>query len=323
MVEEPVEGHYVIDVHGDIHAVKGLNHPPDRIVAVPKYIKARDDFHKLTTFQQAINFLEESRPSYLFEDRFAGQLLPAIPKQMLLSTIKPNLNLPSNTPPKLRDAAQRLVKKLKQLAPVDGRIGYTGSLLLGLASQSSDIDLVVYGMKAGEAVREAMAELRRNGATMPAMGGALNTLLASRKDSVLKADEWKSSEERKLLTGTFDGHLYTMKLVPDQHEYWERYGDRTCRSLGHAEVVCKVVDDCLGIYTPNLYQVEVVDVIEGPEAAWDVVHVISMRSRFAEQCFAGEEVLVRARLEEVRHGGRVYYRMFVGNSLIDYILLSR
>jgi len=317
----PVEGWYVQDVYGDIYAVKGLVHPPGRVAAIPKYLRDRTQYRKLPMLQQAFRFLEESRPGYLYEDRYAGTRIPAIPLQMVRSRIRPSLHLPANSPRKLAEAAESLAERLAAVLQ-RGSIGFTGSLLLGLATEHSDIDIVVYGLAEGELVWRTLSALRRAGGTRPVTSGGLGKLLASRADSRIDLETWSRHEGRKVLTGLMNGYLYTLKLVPHLSEYWESYGDRICRNLGQAEVVCRVSDDRLGIYTPNVYGVRVREVVEGPESARDVSQIVSMRSRFAESCLRGEEIVVRGRLEEVILRGHAFHRIFLGSSVEDVVRLA-
>ncbi|MCS6769919.1 MAG: hypothetical protein NZ570_05735 [Candidatus Caldarchaeum sp.] len=293
-----VEGCYVVDVHGDFYAVKGLIQPPGRVYAVPRMVNNA----KLKNFDEAWMFVERHRPEYLFDDVYTGRKTIAVPEKSILRRLYPTKK--PEGPPALAKAAEELAEHLER-AGLDW--GFSGSLLTSHADESSDIDLVVYGdeLKAYEEIKR----LRRDGLTEPVSGRALETVLRSRRDSV-KAREMAEAERRKFLTGVFNGFLYTMKIVPQT--FWESWEETRCIPLKHHAAVVKVVDDSLSFCTPGRYLVEV---FEGE----DVREIIFFRSRFAEMAGKNEKARVRGVLEKVVKKNGSYLRLNVGLDREDYI----
>ncbi|MDJ0270081.1 MAG: hypothetical protein NXY59_06005 [Aigarchaeota archaeon] len=314
-----MEGGFILDEHGDIYAVKGLVHPPGRVVAVPKYVRSGAGYVKLEGFQEMMDFMRQRRPGYLVYDEYAGQTIPAIPAYAVRRYIRPSTEIPSSVPRGLARDARRFILAITDYAGSHVELGLSGSILLGLADAGSDMDLVVYGVEESRAVLRALLEMRSRGETKP-INSPPPRLLSSRRDTLLTAEDWRKHERRKLLTGYFNGRLYTMKLVPKLGEYWERYGDRRCISLGVAVGLFRVLDDAFGVFTPNRLGVEVLSASSRLSGLWNVREVISMRSRFAEMGRRGETIKVCGRLEKVILPNTHYYRIFVGNEPHDYIL---
>ena len=314
-----MEGGFILDEYGDIYAVKGLTHPPGRVVAVPKYIRDGAGYAKLGGLREMLAFMRQNRPDYLVYDEYAGQIIPAIPSHAVKRYIRPSTEIPSSVPRRLASDARRFISTIIDYSGSHVELGLSGSILLGLADAGSDMDLVVYGIEESRAVLRALMEMRSRGETKP-INSPPPRLLSSRRDTLLTAEDWKKHERRKLLTGYFDGRLYTMKLVPKVDEYWERYGDRRCIGLGLAMGLFRVVDDAFGVFTPNRLGVEVLSSSSGLGGLENVCEVVSMRSRFAEMGRRGETIKVCGRLEKVILPNSHYYRIFVGNEPHDYIL---
>lgn len=294
-----VEGSYVVDVYGDIYAVKGVVHPPSRVYATPRVINNV----KTKNLQQAFCFAVEKTPQYLYQDPYTGRTVIAIPETHIKQTLKPSKQV-ADGPAKLVEAAKNLSQILAD-AGLD--FGFTGSLLLGTADENSDIDVVIYG---GAQQYQAVKQLRLQQILKPVDEKALRHLTESRRDT-LKALPTIQAEQRKILTGTFNGFLYTMKIVPTV--FWEKWSDTRVSPQGPFEAVVEVVDDTYSFTTPAKYGVKIVG--DGPE----LVEVISFRSRFSEVAVKGERLSVKGVLEKVVKPGHVYFRLNVGLEADDYM----
>ncbi|MEM3397823.1 MAG: nucleotidyltransferase domain-containing protein [Nitrososphaerota archaeon] len=311
---EILEGHYV-KVCGDIYAVKGVLHPPRKVVAIPTYVRKENGrYHRIRNLKEAFSYIEEKKPSYLEYLNFTGQKTPLIPLNNVDEVYDPVKFDRADTEAS-RDAL--MLKEILTSSSSKIKIGITGSILLGLDEPSSDIDLVVYGVNSGERFIDILKDLRINNVVKPV--NTVDWLIETRRDSNISPEDWLRLESRKLLTGVFNNRLYTSKIVPFPREYWEDLSQRV-REIGRARMLCRVVDSRFGKTTPNLYLVEVLKIMYGDGKARDVSQVMSMRSRFAEIASNGDIVEVEGRLEEVCCRDKKIYRIFLGNDERDKFL---
>lgn len=308
-----MEGFYV-KVGGDFFAVKGVLHPPKQVVAVPAYIRSGERYVRMRSLERGVNLLRKRRPDYLRWVGFAGQVLPLIPIEEIEEVYDPR-EFSAEGAGGVVGEAERFRRLLERESGV--KVGVSGSLLIGLGKESSDIDLVVYGAKSGELFYQALKRLRRLRKT-----GTPNNaewIRETRGDSKIMPEIWLRLEKRKLLTGTYQGRLYTAKIVPEPHEYWESLTQRV-DELGRTRIICEVIGDKFAKTTPNLYRVKVIEVLSGGEDSWRIEAVMSMRSRFAELAEKGDIIEVEGRLERVVEEGREILRVFLGNNPRDRII---
>ena len=316
-----IEGYYITDRNNDLYAVKGLTHPPGKVVAIPKYLWNGQAYSKVQDYQTAIYLLEKTREEYLHKnDENYGATIPAIPKTEIKTVKEPTWHL-SKQHNELTRVANELYIELSQYLNLENLGGFTGSLMLGLFGSESDIDIVIYGVNAGREVYETLQELRRLNITTYLDYESAEKFLRKRRDTSEKISDWIKHEKNKVLTGVYHGKVYNFKLVPYPSEFGEGYGIRRIRRLGKVEVICEITDDTYSIFTPNIYSVNVVKVLRGPDNTWEGEFIISFRSRYAEQGRTGDRIKVHGILEEIHEKeGHSYYRILVGVDNLDYML---
>jgi len=297
-----VEGCYLIDVYSDFYAVKGVVHPPNRFYVSPRILEGE----KVKNLMEGLKIVEVRRPQYIFDDEYTGRKVVAIPGYMVSQPLYPVKN--PKGPPSLVETAKNFADVLEDFGL---NFGFTGSLLTGYADEDSDIDVVVYG---GQREYMVLKELRQQKITHPVSGRHVETILKSRVDSE-KAGEMLAYEQDKVLTGLFQGKLYTMKIVPEC--FWESWDDTRIKPLKRCEVLVRVVDDSQTYTTPGRAGVEV---LEGDEGALECSEVVFFRSRFAEVLWNGDVAWVRGLLEKVVRKDYSYFRINVGLDRDDYIL---
>ncbi len=302
MLDYPIEGFY-LEFRGMILAVKGVLQPRGRAIAVPVYLWD-GGWRRVRSFQESMMITERMLGDYLEWHGFAGRRLPTIPLDEAEAIYNP-LEAGQRRVP---EEAQALLNLLSDNLERPELMGITGSILLGLHSRSSDIDLIVYGIGGGLRARRAMETLRLRGVLRPVEGD--EWIRETRGDSSIPPGTWLRYERRKLLTGIYRGRLYTAKIVPLPQEYWESL-NQECREIGRARVRGCVHGKSITFTTPCRYWLE---------TGSGLVEVFSMRSRFAEMVEPGMMAEAEGRLEEITLHGRSWRRVFLGNSPGDYIL---
>lgn len=318
----PVEGDYVETVEGLLFTVKGLHHPRGLVIAYLRYLpdpggeRLRGDvrYRRVYDLDETDEYLRVNHPRYLNEVEGKGISLQSIPANMISRMYSPRerLNAILESPQtEVESTVARFASAISREGGVPlGDMGVSGSVLVGLATSTSDVDLVVYGRDSGRRVYEAVRALReREGWVRPYDGDSVRSVAVNRwGDTGLDIEGLSTLESRKVLHGLVDGRDYFIRLVrePDASEEGE-----VSRPLGTVVLRGAVVDADDSIYTPCSYEVEGCS-LEGDGPDVDVVRLVSFRGKFTEQALEGDVVEARGTLEEVVSGGLTYHRVMLG-----------
>lgn len=330
-VEGAVEGFYVEAVGGLIFTVKGLVHPPHALIAFLRYmpspggerVRGGVRYARVYAFEEQFEALRRLRPSYVFFDEVFDEVVQGVPRGDVVKVYDPRAaalemaKARDELPPLERDALD-LVELLEGEAGIpSGSVGISGSILVGLATSSSDIDLIVYGERSCLAVHEALEELLEKGGELQRLSVEDARRLYVERGAKVPLERYVEQERRKVYQGRFRGRRFFIRFVKEAKE---RYGDLRYRSLGRAEVVARVVDAGGAMYTPCTYLVDDVEFVRGVEVE-GLTEIASFRGRFCDQAGEGERVAAGGKVEAVIDAaGSIHYRLLLGGSADDYLL---
>ena len=336
---QPIEGFLIESVEGVIFDVKGLVHPPDKVVAFPRFIPDQKGsrirrgvkYSKVYGISERFNFLEGNFPEYVVYDRVFDEKLCEVPLDRIRKVYNPTSFLErlrkSRSLDELEKAALQCVELLKEEANVPwNKLGVSGSVLAGLHTAASDIDPVVYGVENCWKVHGALRRLLGMG-DMPFKPYGLEDLRRlfdfRSKDTLMRFEDFVAVESRKIFQGKFMGRDFFIRFVKDFSEIGERYGEVQYKNCGYAKIEATVVDDLEAIFTPCKYKIEDVKIVEGPRLQ-PIREIASFRGRFCEQAKSGETVLAQGKIEKVvdRRNGSEYFRLLIGNKPSDYMVLK-
>jgi predicted nucleotidyltransferase len=195
-------------------------------------------------------------------------------------------------------------------------IGLTGSQLVGLSSQESDIDLVVYGSKPARMIHNVLGnEFDSFPGIERYHGSRLKSHVEFRWE---KHDQWKKAlqniESRKVLQGLFESYDFFIRAVKLSEEIEHQYEDLIIRDKGIQTVECVVIDDTDSIFTPCIYTVE--------SDMTGLQRLVSFRGRFTEHVFAGESVEAHGRMETVTNVNtdESFTQLVLGENPLDYLM---
>lgn len=319
--------------------VKGLVHPPNRIIAFLRYFpdekgereKNGKSYSKVYSLSRRYVLMKEQCPQFLIHDPVFDEKLCEIPVDSIRKHYSPVEKLQelcgSDSLGSLESTALQLARLLKDNANLPwNSIGISGSVMVGLHKPSSDIDPIVYGSENCQRVYSALKRLLsdKHGFFKPYDQKGLKALFDFRsKDTMMNYEDFVRTESRKVLQGKFLQTDYFIRFVKNWSEINEKYGDVCYANVGHARVEAAVVDDSESIFTPCVYKVSNVRVIEGPQMA-PVEEIASFRGRFCEQAREGEVVIAQGKVERVIHNrqNREYSRLLLGHKPSDYMVLA-
>lgn len=334
------EGHYLETTDGLFFAVKGFVHPPSRFVAFLRYApdphkgnreKNGQHYRRLYHFGEQEQLLREQYPHYLFFDTTCQATLQSIPHEYLKQIYNPSARLlellsQENLGPVERDAIE-FARLLQQEAQVPwSSLGLSGSLLIGLHTPSSDLDLQVCGVQSSWAVQQALKRLLagETGEVRRLDEQGVQELYTSRvADTRMSLSDFVGSEREKVIQGRFRERPYFIRFLKAPTEVDEKYGDRLYIPLGRVGIEATVTDACEAIFTPCRYAVDKVRFLGDPQVE-GLSEIVSFRGRFCEQAQAGDVVQACGTLERVQvKDGRSWHRLLLGNHPEDTMLVRR
>jgi len=315
-----------------IFDVKGLVHPPDKIVAFVRYVpdplgdrrRGGIKYRKIYELSERYSFLRQTVPEYLVHDPVFDEDLIEVPRQRILHHHEPL----RKTRELLRNAdtvlEQKTVEMISLMASASSvpkeEFGVSGSMLVGLAGPDSDIDIVVYGSERCRRVRRALTALLKDGDEFKPYGEEkVRALYRSRHgETGVSFPDYARCELRKDFQGYFKGTDFFVRYVKDSSEIDEEYGSVRYQALGYGKLKGIVSSDDEAIFTPCTYPLRDVHPIdfdvEPPKEA------VSFRGQFCEQARKGERIIARGKLERRIDGGKAFNRLLLGNTRLDFMV---
>jgi predicted nucleotidyltransferase len=334
------EGELIRTENQVIFDVKGLVHPPNRLIAFPRYIPSPEGnrrgekglYGKIYSFSERFQFLERNMPDLIVHDPVFDATLCEVPVDTVVERYDPIEKLKLlRTSKELSELERKVVHLAEELQGASGipwsSIGISGSVLTGLTTLQSDVDPVVYGLENGCRAYEALeALLDDNTAGFKRYRrGELQALFDFRsKDTIMGFEDFARVERRKAFQGMYEGTDYFIRFVKDWSQVTEQYGDVCYKNAGYAKITATIADDSEALFTPCTYGIEDVTVAEGAKLE-PIREIVSFRGRFCEQAKTGEAITAQGKVELVtdKRSSSEYYRLILGNKPEDYMVLSR
>jgi predicted nucleotidyltransferase len=325
------EGYFLVTNSDLVFEVKGNVHPSDRFIAYVRYVPdVRGDrtdlcgrkYKKIYSLGKRNLYLRRNHSEFLWFDKYSNRVVQAVP----LSEIKSVLN-PVDVLKELRDRKEELSQlqgktiELSTILVDSARIpwssiGVTGSQLVDLETEKSDIDLVVYGTDECNKLYQSLEQVYMNYQSLEKYEGEIlrqHTEFRWKKDS--PCWDWLlATEKRKLLQGIYRGTEFFLRCVKNSDENTVAYADYEYKFRGEKEAQCIVTDDSQRIFTPCEYTVEC-------DMMPNLKKLVSFRGRFTEHVQAGSHVRAAGRLEAVwKENEELYLQLVLGEKPSDYLV---
>lgn len=246
----------------DVIKKYNLNPNDIRTLGNERYIKIADTY-------KTYDILKEYFPNYLFYDETTTDvILHGIPKEDVLEILTPNerlMEIISNPQNDFEKKCKYLSDRLEEYGLNTKYMGITGSTVLKLNCQQSDIDFVIYGTKNHLKGREILKELfeKKDDYITPLPEDFWHKAYRKRiKDNTLTYNEFVMYEKRKYNRGLlFNTTMFDLLCTRDWNEITGNYGDYKYRGLGYAKIICDINDDRYVFDNPALYGINNVEIL--------------------------------------------------------------
>ncbi|MHA1709569.1 MAG: nucleotidyltransferase domain-containing protein [Candidatus Baldrarchaeia archaeon] len=321
-----------ISKEGIIFRVLGYDHPKSGYICDPEYApatiyksnnkRAPRTGCKILYYKfyqdEGLKFILNRYPQYQVYFDVLGTYLVGIRNDMIVECRYPDEKLKRIL--ETADVVDPLVELLiKILDEITGRsklkirdFGVFGSLLHDFYHVNySDIDLVIYGRRETEELRNLLSELFKENNTRWLNEFVHWRLTMSEKVWRFKNisfDEFISHGARKLIYCIYDARSEKLgrfvKVEFEPVKKWDEIsplytpGTRV-RKVGWIECLAKVRDDTDSMFFPSVYEIEDVTIMKGPKTD-DIIRVVSYVEEFRLQAYKDEEVFISGWLEEVK-----------------------
>jgi predicted nucleotidyltransferase len=326
-----VDGDTFITDEGFIFSVFGYEHPPGRVFAFLKYIPARFKtlFHieflerkwkhgklelfraeKLYTAQNYQTFLKTFRrdfPSYVYFCPFRGKEIISAPLSNVKKVYVPRKCLQVLNRLKRKDGLQKMTLDFVDLVSGESGIpfcdfGVHGSVALGMHSDKSDIDIVVYGSRNFRKLEATIEKLVK--------AGTLSYVFGNRLD---KARHFK---------GRYVNRIFMYNAIRKPEEINTGYGAFKYTAIASVRFECTVKDDCEAMFRPATYEIENCESTDSAsELSKDKIpkSVVSMIGCYRNIARRGDRIRVSGVLERVENldTGAIHYQTVVGTGMSE------
>ena len=331
-----VEGFAVETIDDLVFTVKGLIHPPDRVIAYVRYlhdasgnrVRGGMTYRRVYHFEEQEGIVGARYPMYHANDPVLGMNVQGVPRLRIRTVYDPRAYLVALRGRGPQDLLEEQALKLSRLlegttAIPRASLGVSGSLMLGLHQPASDLDLIVYGEAAGREGHKRLRDMLGQGhGQIRRLREAELAALHSEHcaDTPLTFDEFARLQRRKVNELRFGGRETFIRFVKLPEEVDQRYGDHRFRLLRQATIRARVTDDRDAIFTPCRYGVSDARFLGGSLLP-ELQEIVSFRGRFSDQVQVGEWAIARGRLEQVI-GSKTppYQRLVVGGRAGEYLL---
>ncbi|MFX1317102.1 MAG: nucleotidyltransferase domain-containing protein [Promethearchaeota archaeon] len=344
-IVEGIEGDYIETKKNNLFFdIKGLLHPDDRKICFLRFyphpkgdrIKKEIHFKKVYNIDERYSILTKLYPNYLFYSKELDLELQGVKNDEIKHLYTPRNFFKVLKEKDFLTNIEKISKDLCELFITQGNIpensiGISGSTMIGLNKNDSDIDLIVYGTETCLKFQQKLKKI----------------LTESNNCRIYSLDEYKAhynwrvggsdisfkdfmrAEKRKLHQGKFRGIDFFIRYIKSPQDWIGSFYDYKYKNYGRIKIKAKIVDSKDSIFTPCSYKIKLLNILESqiiPNKIniKDINEINSFRGRFCEHAKEGEIVLVEGKLEKVNFQNKEeYFRLLLTDQIHDKMIILK
>ena len=309
-----------------IFCVVGDIHPPGRFFSYLKYVPGTGPWRRggksfsrafseysMDEFKKILEYLKRVKPEFVEYDPVIGAEMISVPIEFVKKHYNCSAGLRELFKRGPRDRLEKLTTTLVQEICDHGDLheddlGITGSILLQIHHERSDIDLIVYGRKEFWKAVEILSELGYLG--VRSREQALRDML---KRYPITPSDASNLVDRVRHRGVYRGVEFSIHGVRKNEEITEKYSDKIYRKIGLAHAVLEIDDASDSCFNPAIYKVHGSAEIAGRE--YDVEQLMCYDLTFSAMFKEGDRIEAYGKLESVvdRVRGKKFYSLLIGS----------
>lgn len=325
---------YLKTKEGFLFCVVGNTHPRDRVISYLKYIpkgceerKDWKDFDRvmknytIPNLKETMDLLRRSYPKYLFYSDGWNTEVIAVPQRDVVKHFIPEVKLERLMHEKPNDSliekTCEFIRRLSELSGVPSKmLGVTGSILLEIHDpRRSDIDVTVYGYDCTLKIKRALLEILGRDEEIKPLGKreGKDWCLRRVREHPISVKDAERILDRKWNFGYFKGVRFSINPVRVEKES-ESYGSKRFSPLNFGVVRAAIRSNREAVFSPSIYSVNDVEVIEGSKNI-DLREIVSYIRTFSDIAYSDERVEAGGKIELVKdlENDTQYHRLVIGS----------
>ena len=342
-IPKGIEGDYLETKENNLFFdIKGYHHPQDRKICFLRYFPDKNGdrtkegikYKKIYALDKRYLKLREEYPQYLFLSNELDLELQGVETKDIKKIYTPrkyyNKLMQKSNLSKIEKHSFNLCELITTNNSIpENAIGISGSPMIGLSKEDSDLDLIIYGTRVSLEFQDKLKTilLTSNNCRMYNSTEYINHYNWRVGGSGIKFEDFLRSEKRKMHQGKFNGVDFFIRYIKSPNDWKGTYYDYKYKNLGRIKVKANIIDHTNSIFTPCSYEIDCVKVIESNNIGnnLDIGYlneISSFRGRFCEQAIKGESVFVEGKLEEVKYkGSKTHLRILLTNQKHDKMIV--
>ncbi len=342
-IVEAIEGDYIETIEDKLFFdVKGLLHPNDYIISFLRFFPHPDgdrkkngmNYKKIYKLIERYDFLKKNYPKYLFYSKELDLEVQGVKKDEIKKVYTPRNFFKDLLKKKKLSGSEKCSKRLCELFITNGNIsensiGITGSIMVGLNTEDSDIDLIIYGTKTSIKFQNELIKIFKKSNncrkyTLEEYKSHYNWRVGG---SDISFEDFLKSEQRKKHQGKFMDRDFYIRYIKSPNDWKGNFYDYNYENFGRIKLKAEIINSENAIFTPCSYEINPLKILEGDIKSkklnkGEINEISSFRGRFCEQAKLGETVLVEGKIEKVIFKKNIeYYRILLTDQTKDKMII--
>lgn len=327
-INEAIEGDYIETKNDNLFFdVKGILHPNDKKICFLRFFPDNDgeriingiSYKKIYQINNRFDILREFYPKYIFYSKELDLEIQGVKLEDIKSIHTPKMFYKKLLEKYNLSGLEKCTLELCDLFIGEGTLsenslGITGSMMVGLNTEDSDIDLIIYGTENSIEFQNRLEKIFSN----------------SKKCRKYNLDEYRShfkwrfggsdiifedflkSEQRKQHQGKYNNRDFFIRYIKSPKDWGGSFYDYKYKNCGRIKLKAKIIDSENSIFTPCTYKIDPLSIIEKRRNSnnvniKDITEIVSFRGRYCEQARDGELILAEGKLEKVSFKNKLEY----------------